>query len=259
MRSAAGPVDGRSGRPAQPARGDGRVPARRVHRGHRGVGLGQVHAGRRDHGGPGGGGPSGLGRPEADRPDPALQPGHLHGPVRRRAQGLRRPPTRRAHAATASGRFSFNVAGGRCETCQGEGFVSVELLFLPSTYAPCPDCGGARYNPETLEVTYRGRNIAAGARPDRGVGGGLLRGHPGGRPQPRHPPRRRPRLPAPRPARHRTLRRRGPAHQARERTPARPPRPHPLPPRRTHDRSPPGRRGGPACASSTASSTPATR
>ncbi|MFK4071913.1 ATP-binding cassette domain-containing protein [Streptomyces sp. NPDC029674] len=58
------------------------------------------------------------------------------------------------------GRFSFNVAGGRCETCQGEGFVSVELLFLPSTYAPCPDCAGARYNPETLEVAYRGRNIA---------------------------------------------------------------------------------------------------
>ncbi|MFI5972116.1 ATP-binding cassette domain-containing protein [Streptomyces sp. NPDC051452] len=59
-----------------------------------------------------------------------------------------------------AGRFSFNVSGGRCETCQGEGFVSVELLFLPSTYAPCPDCGGARYNPETLRVTYRGRTIA---------------------------------------------------------------------------------------------------
>ncbi|MCQ9135433.1 ATP-binding cassette domain-containing protein [Streptomyces hilarionis] len=59
-----------------------------------------------------------------------------------------------------AGRFSFNVAGGRCETCQGEGFVSVELLFLPSTYAPCPDCDGARYNPATREVTYRGRDIA---------------------------------------------------------------------------------------------------
>ncbi|WP_399933922.1 ATP-binding cassette domain-containing protein [Streptomyces kanamyceticus] len=58
------------------------------------------------------------------------------------------------------GRFSFNVAGGRCETCQGEGFVSVELLFLPSTYAPCPDCAGARYNPATLKVTYHGKNIA---------------------------------------------------------------------------------------------------
>ncbi|MEU5432562.1 excinuclease ABC subunit UvrA [Streptomyces sp. NPDC020719] len=59
-----------------------------------------------------------------------------------------------------AGRFSFNVAGGRCETCQGEGFVSVELLFLPSTYAPCPDCHGARYDPETLEITHRGRTIA---------------------------------------------------------------------------------------------------
>ncbi|MEU9999319.1 excinuclease ABC subunit UvrA [Streptomyces sp. NPDC050848] len=59
-----------------------------------------------------------------------------------------------------AGRFSFNVTGGRCETCQGEGFVSVELLFLPSTYAPCPDCGGARYNPETLEVRLRGLTIA---------------------------------------------------------------------------------------------------
>ncbi|MEK9520736.1 excinuclease ABC subunit UvrA [Streptomyces venezuelae] len=59
-----------------------------------------------------------------------------------------------------AGRFSFNVPGGRCETCQGEGFVSVELLFLPSTYAPCPDCHGARYNPETLQVRLRGLSIA---------------------------------------------------------------------------------------------------
>ncbi|MGW7102133.1 ABC transporter [Streptomyces sp. NPDC054838] len=59
-----------------------------------------------------------------------------------------------------AGRFSFNVPGGRCETCQGEGFVSVELLFLPSTYAPCPECGGARYNSETLEVRYEGLDIS---------------------------------------------------------------------------------------------------
>ncbi|MER6770091.1 excinuclease ABC subunit UvrA [Streptomyces bacillaris] len=67
--------------------------------------------------------------------------------------------TARERGYTA-GRFSFNVRGGRCETCQGEGFVSVELLFLPSTYAPCPDCHGARYNPETLEVTLHGLTIA---------------------------------------------------------------------------------------------------
>jgi excinuclease ABC subunit A len=58
------------------------------------------------------------------------------------------------------GRFSFNVAKGRCETCEGEGFVSVELLFLPSVYAPCPTCHGARYNAKTLEIEYRGKNIA---------------------------------------------------------------------------------------------------
>lgn len=59
-----------------------------------------------------------------------------------------------------AGRFSFNVAGGRCETCQGEGFVAVELLFLPGSYGPCPECHGSRYNPETLEVTYHGKNVA---------------------------------------------------------------------------------------------------
>ncbi|WP_438282380.1 excinuclease ABC subunit A [Pseudomonas alabamensis] len=59
-----------------------------------------------------------------------------------------------------AGRFSFNVAKGRCETCEGEGSVSVELLFMPSVYAPCPTCQGARYNPETLAVTWNGLTIA---------------------------------------------------------------------------------------------------
>jgi excinuclease ABC subunit A len=59
-----------------------------------------------------------------------------------------------------AGRFSFNVKKGRCETCEGEGFVFVELLFLPSVYAPCPTCHGARYNAQTLEINYRDKNIA---------------------------------------------------------------------------------------------------
>jgi excinuclease ABC subunit A len=59
-----------------------------------------------------------------------------------------------------AGRFSFNMPKGRCDNCAGEGFVMVELLFLPSVYAPCPVCHGARYNAKTLEVAYRGKNIA---------------------------------------------------------------------------------------------------
>lgn len=59
-----------------------------------------------------------------------------------------------------AGRFSFNVAKGRCDTCEGEGFVSVEMLFMPSVYAPCPACRGQRYNTATLAVTWNGLSIA---------------------------------------------------------------------------------------------------
>jgi excinuclease ABC subunit A len=77
-------------------------------------------------------------------------------------------PVRRAFAATSAararrfdaGRFSFNVGKGRCATCEGEGFVSVEMMFMPSVYAPCPACHGARYNDATLGVRWRGLNIA---------------------------------------------------------------------------------------------------
>ncbi|WP_111551870.1 excinuclease ABC subunit UvrA [Kitasatospora sp. SolWspMP-SS2h] len=59
-----------------------------------------------------------------------------------------------------AGRFSFNVAAGRCPTCEGAGAIEVELLFLPTAWSPCPDCHGSRYNPRTLEIGYRGATIA---------------------------------------------------------------------------------------------------
>jgi excinuclease ABC subunit A len=58
------------------------------------------------------------------------------------------------------GRFSFNVPGGRCETCQGDGIIKIEMNFLPDVYIPCSECRGKRYNPETLEVKYKGRSIS---------------------------------------------------------------------------------------------------
>src|SRR5699024_7317465 len=58
------------------------------------------------------------------------------------------------------GRFSFNVKGGRCEACRGDGILKIEMHFLPDVYVPCEVCDGKRYNRETLEITFKGKNIA---------------------------------------------------------------------------------------------------
>ena len=80
----------------------------------------------------------------------------LFDPVRKLFASTKAAKARRYDA----GRFSFNVAKGRCATCEGEGFVSVELLFMPSVYAPCPTCRGARYDDDTLKVAWHEKNIA---------------------------------------------------------------------------------------------------
>src|SRR5437764_269941 len=76
---------------------------------------------------------------------------------------IRSPPTTYPDARVRgydAGRFSFNVKGGRCENCEGGGLIKIEMHFLPDVYVECEVCHGRRYNRETLEITYKGKNIA---------------------------------------------------------------------------------------------------
>jgi excinuclease ABC subunit A len=77
-----------------------------------------------------------------------------------RRSAARRAPTRRRIRGYKPGRFSFNVKGGRCEACQGDGVIKIEMHFLPDVYVQCDVCKGKRYNRETLEIHFRGKSIA---------------------------------------------------------------------------------------------------
>jgi excinuclease ABC subunit A len=88
------------------------------------------------------------------RSNPATYTG-LFTPIRELFAGTQEARSR----GYQPGRFSFNVKGGRCEACQGDGVIKVEMHFLPDVYVPCDICKGKRYNRETLEVTYKGRNV----------------------------------------------------------------------------------------------------
>ena len=98
------------------------------------------------------------------------------------------------------GRFSFNVKGGRCEACTGDGTIKIEMNFLPDVYVPCEVCHGARYNRETLEVHFKGKTIAEVLDMPIEEGAGVLRGHPRDRASPADAHRRRSRLRAARSA-----------------------------------------------------------
>jgi excinuclease ABC subunit A len=89
------------------------------------------------------------------RSNPATYTG-LFSPVR---ELFSKVPESRARAYNP-GRFSFNVKGGRCETCEGDGMIKIEMHFLPDVYVPCEECGGTRYNRDTLEIRYKGKNIS---------------------------------------------------------------------------------------------------
>ena len=131
----------------------------------------------------------------------------------RSANCSRRLPEARARGYEP-GRFSFNVKGGRCETCQGDGVIKIEMHFLPDVYVTCDVCKGKRYNRETLEITFKGKNIADVLDMTVEEGVEFFRAVPAIRELLETLARGRPRLHPARPAGDHALRRRGAAREA---------------------------------------------
>ena len=97
---------------------------------------------------------------KVDQTSAPFESGDVHQSVRPDSRGVRRDAgSPHAHNYDAS-HFSFNVDGGRCETCQGDGYLEIDMQFLPDVFMKCSACGGTRYRKEILGVTYRSRNIA---------------------------------------------------------------------------------------------------
>ncbi len=143
-------------------------------------------------------------------------------------------PLARVRGYKAS-RFSFNVRGGRCERCQGDGVIKLDMQFMADAYAPCPSCGGRRYNRETLEILFHGKSIADVLDMTVREAIAALQEHPAGDRQAADARRGRPRLPGARPVRRDAFRGRGPAPQALARAQQAPAGPDALHPGRADD------------------------
>ena len=179
-------------------------------------------------------------RRSAARRAPTPRP--IPAPSRRSANGSPACPRAKARGYEP-GRFSFNVKGGRCEACQGDGVIKIEMHFLPDVYVTCDVCKGKRYNRETLEVLFKGKSIADVL--DMTVEEALefFKAVPRVREPADAPAPRRPRLHPCRPAGDDAVGRRGAARQARQGTVEARHRPHALYPRRADHRPAFPRRG----------------
>ena len=232
-RAASSTVRGRAR--AQPPERRRGLPARLLRRGHRRVGLGQVDAGQRH--------PATRRWPSSYNGARTCRAGtagsraceHLDKVVDVDQSPIGRTPRsnpatytgvfdhiRKLFAQTTEakvrgyqpGRFSFNVKGGRCEACAGDGTIKIEMHFLPDVYVPCEVCKGARYNRDTLEITSRARTSPRCSTCRCEEAAEFFANQPADRPPHADPGRRRSRLRAAGPARPDAVRRRGAAGQA---------------------------------------------